>query len=79
MQNSPRNTFFAGLLLVGSFTCTLFAQVPNPPSGSTVINRIEESTDWETCGNCGNCSNYGRAIATTNSLVKKGKEKASGR
>ena len=60
MQTSPRNTLFAGLLLLGSFTCTLFAQVPNPPSGSTVINRIEESTDWETCGNCGNSGGAGQ-------------------
>ncbi len=25
-----------------------------PPAGSKVINRIEESSDWQTCGDCGN-------------------------
>ncbi len=57
----PRNRFFAILFL---FLCVVaasaaFAQVPNPPAGSTVIDRLEESTDWETCGSCGNSGGAG--------------------
>jgi hypothetical protein len=30
------------------------AQVSVAPAGSTLITRIEESSDWQTCGSCGN-------------------------
>ena len=59
MHTSPRSKFFAALLSLCAFTCTLLAQVPKAPTGSTVINRIEESTNWETCGNCGNSGGAG--------------------
>ena len=44
------------------------AQVPAPPSGSTTIQRIEEATAWETCGNCGNSG--GSGAVSTYSMIR---------
>ncbi len=33
--------------------------VAQAPSGSKVLSRIEEASDWETCGNCGNTASSG--------------------
>lgn len=56
---SPRNHFLGIFLFLFVAASAAFPQVPNPPAGSTVINRIEESTDWQTCGNCGNSGGAG--------------------
>jgi len=50
----------AGLLLFG---IGVFAQVSTVPSGVTVLSRIEEATEWKTCGSCGNTGGTG-AVAT---------------
>ena len=55
----PRYSLSLSLLLLIS-TSAAIAQVP---SGSKVISRIEESSDWETCGNCGNTGGSG-SLAT---------------
>ena len=49
--------FFVFLLVL--ISNVLIAQVPAAPSGSTTWTRIEESSDWNTCGNCGNTSGTG--------------------
>ena len=50
----------AGFLLCG---IGVFGQVSPVPTGVTVFSRIEESTDWKTCGACGNTGGTG-AVAT---------------
>jgi hypothetical protein len=44
-------------------TYPALAQVPAPPSGATVIDRLEESSDWQTCGSCGNTGGSGAAAS----------------
>ncbi len=59
--------FFLGtwLLIVGIGTV---AQVSPVPTGVTVISRIEEATDWKTCGACGNTG--GTGLLATYSMTR---------
>ena len=52
-----RTHFFFAIIFLASVIA--FAQVPAAPAGSTTWSRLEESTNWDTCGNCGNTSGTG--------------------
>lgn len=53
--------FFVFILLVSASWA--LAQVPAPPTGSKVLSRVEEASDWQTCGSCGNTGGTGK-VAT---------------
>ena len=62
---APRTTLIAAFLFaIVAFFLSIAAvpasaQMPAPPSGATVVTRLEESSDWQTCGNCGNSGGTG--------------------
>jgi hypothetical protein len=59
----PRIQYLSVFFLFFALTYPLIAQVPAPPTGSITIKRLEESSDWQTCGSCGNAGGTG-SIAT---------------
>ncbi len=49
----PRFQCLAILSFLFSIAIPAVAQVPAAPAGSITIKRLEESSDWQTCGSCG--------------------------